>query len=373
MRIGIITIHRIINFGSALQAYALQHYLEKTTEQEIELIDYVFPNSFHKKKKTSLKIIRGWVRITLDYLFEKKWTTIKKFHIFHKEYFKLSKEKYPSLYTLNKRPPIYDIYITGSDQVWNPKTLNNDPCFYLCFAPKEKKKIAFSASFTITRLDDKYKPLIKKRLSEYKYIGIREKKGIDIIKDLHLPNNILIMNTCDPTLLLTQKDYDSLIKNPDIHIEGHYILVYMLMYAFNPYPALEYVLKELQDKTGYNIVVIGDRRFKYHKPYQFIKGIGPSEFLWLVKHASYIVTSSFHGTMFSLIYRKPFYAISPHNEDSRIKDILEIIKLDNRIIFCENKTPLITTSNPYTLQVESLLTKFISSSKDFLGEAIKTV
>ena len=233
MRIGIITIHRLTNFGTALQAFALQRYLQKNTNCYVEIIDYVFPNAFHKNKKTIIKRIRGCARIFLDYIFEKKYRTNKRFKDFQNIYFNLSENTYPDIQSLNNNSPLYDIYITGSDQVWNTRTLKNDPNFYLCFAPKNKPKVAFSACFANDSLDDKYKDSIRERLSNYKYIGVREKSAVDIINDLHISKDILVRNTCDPTMLLSKDDYKEISSESKINIGGNYILVYMLMYAFN--------------------------------------------------------------------------------------------------------------------------------------------
>lgn len=370
MRIGIITIHRLINFGTALQAYALQHYLQEATGYQVEIIDYIFPNSFHKEQKKLIKKIRGNIRLTLDYLFESKHKSNKKFREFQNKYLNLSAEQYPNITSLNENPPLYDIYITGSDQVWNTKTVKNDANYYLCFAPNDKPKIAFSACFANTTLDSKYKASIKERLSRYKYIGVREKSAINIIKDLHLPEDIVVRNTCDPTLLLTKEDYSEIATESKIKIKNSYILVYMLMYAFDPYPALENVIKQVQEKTKLPIIVIGDRRFKYDGKYKFIKGIGPADFLWLFKNASYIITSSFHGTMFSLIYRKPFIAISPNTGDSRIKDILEEIGLTSNLVY-NNEITNINPTDPYSKLIENNIKCFIESSKNFLNKAIK--
>lgn len=144
----------------------------------------------------------------------------------------------------------------------------------------------------------------------------------------------------------------------------------MLMYAFDPYPALENVIKQVQEKTKLPIIVIGDRRFKYDGKYKFIKGIGPADFLWLFKNASYIITSSFHGTMFSLIYRKPFIAISPNTGDSRIKDILEEIGLTSNLVY-NNEITNINPTDPYSKLIENNIKCFIESSKNFLNKAIK--
>lgn len=373
MHIGIITIHRLTNFGTALQAFALQRYLQKNTNYHVEIIDYVFPNAFHKNKKTIIKRIRRWVRLFLDYLFEKRYRCNKKFKDFQNKYFDLSRNIYPNIQSLNNNPPLYDIYITGSDQVWNTKTVKNDPSFYLCFAPKNKPKIAFSACFANDSLDDKYKDSIRERLSNYKYIGVREKSAVDIIKDLHLSKDILVHNTCDPTMLLSKEDYKEISSESKINIGGNYILVYMLMYAFNPYPALENILKKIEDQTGLPIIVIGDHRFRYKGKYKFLKGIGPSDFLWLFEHASYVVTSSFHGTMFSLIYRKPFISISPCTGDCRIKDILEEIGLTSNLVYNNSEDFNITTTNSYTENVERKIKNFIDESKNFLNTAVSQV
>lgn len=370
MRIGIITIHRLINFGTALQAYALQKYLQKTTDHQIEIIDYVFPNSFHKKRKTFVKWLRGNVRLILDYLFEKKLEYNKRSHEFQSRYFNLSVKCYPTVTSLMEDPPLYDIYITGSDQVWNTQAMNNDANFYLCFAPKGKTKIAFSACFANSTLDNNYKSSVKERLSDYKYIGVREKSAVEIIKELQIPQNIIVSNTCDPTFLLSQEDYSEIATESDLKIKENYILVYMLNYAFNPYPALGEVIKRVQKKTGLPIIVIGNRKFRYKGKYKFIKGIGPADFLWLFEHASYVVTSSFHGTMFSLIYRKPFTAISPYTGDSRINDLLEVTGLKNNLVFSNEEKPVFPTINPYTDIVEKRIYKFIESSKEFLNTAI---
>lgn len=370
MRIGIITIHRLVNFGTALQAYALQYYLQKETGHQIEIIDYIFPNSFHHERKRLIKKIRGYVRIILDYMFEKKYEYTHKFLEFQKEYFNLSVQHYTNVTSLSENPPLYDIYITGSDQVWNTKTVKNDPNFYLCFVPQNKPKIAFSACFSNNKIDNRYKSSIKKRLSDYKYIGVREKSAVDIIRDLELPKNIVLCNTCDPTLLLSKEDYSEIASESKLDIKGNYILVYIMMYAFNPYPALSNILEQIQKETGLPIVVIGDSKFRYKGKYKFIKGIGPIDFLWLFEHASYVITSSFHGTMFSLIFRKPFTAISPNTGDCRIKDVLEDIGLTRNLIFNNNENPELEITSPYTNQVEDKLEKFINTSKDFLKTAI---
>lgn len=370
MKIGIITIHRLINFGTALQAYALQYYLQKTTSHQVELIDYVFPNSYHKKRKSFINSVRGIARFLLDCLFEKKFAYNKKFKGFQNNYFTLSNKQYTNATSLSKTPPVYDIYITGSDQVWNTKTVHNDPNFYLCFVPKNKPKIAFSACFANDLLEDEYKESVRERLSSYKYIGVRERSAIDIIKDLHIPQDIVVKNTCDPTLLLSKEDYHNLSANSRLDIKGKYILVYALMYAFNPYPALNEVIKQISERTNLPIIVIGDRRFRYKGKYKFIKGIGPIDFLWLFEHASYIITSSFHGLMFSLIYRKPFTVISTHEGDCRIKDTLYTLGLTDNLVYSNEKKVSIKAINPYTDDANNRLNNFIKSSKDFLDNAI---
>lgn len=372
MKIGIITLHRVPNYGSALQAYALQKYIQQYISDDVELIDYKFPNKFHRNKIGVVKKLIGIVRISLEYLIRKRLKREKLFLLFYNQHLKLTSDYYKDIKQIHDDPPIYDLYVTGSDQVWNVETLKNDPVMYCSFAPQNARKIAFGASFTIKSLPQVYCSDVRRWLSEYSYIGVREYSSLEILDSLPLDEGIKRMCTCDPTLLLDAEDYHVLAKQSVLKIDGDYILIYLLNYAFNPEPAISIIAEMAAKHYDCQIIYFGDRHFDYKGKYETINGIGPCEFVYLFENARFILTSSFHGTMFSLINRKSFIAVLPdrNHNDCRIKDVLKLIGLDANGIESHDENPVVTFSNPFTEEIETNLKKYVDESKVFLQQAV---
>ena len=373
MKIGIITLHRVINYGSALQAYALQKYIEQEKLGEVELIDYVFPNKFHQKKRSFKEWLRHFYCVEIrDMYFRGKREKIKRLREFWQEYYHLSKQQYRTIQEIMDSPPIYDLYLTGSDQLWNVDTLRNDPVPYCEFAPQGARRISYAASFTNNELPEQYKDSIRQRLNKYSHIGVRESSSLDIIKDLNINQNIVVENNCDPTLLLGTKDYDELAINSQISIDGDYILVYALQYAYKPEPALSTAVQQLRNQTNFKFVILDYFKLTLEDGDKIITGIGPCEFCWLFSHARYVVASSFHGTMFSIIYRKPFIVVAPPkgNPDHRINDLLDSLGLGNRYYYSDEPVTDLTIQNPFTIEVERGIEAFKERSKLFLHHAI---
>lgn len=374
MRIGIITLHKVLNFGSALQAYALQHFLEKQGYTETELIDYKYPNKFHKGKfkldKPTIRIFLGTLK---DFIFNKRRDTNRRFRDFYKEYFNLSPQEYKSIEQIEKDPPLYDLYITGSDQVWNVNTLKNDPVMYCSFAPQNAEIISFGSSFTNKTLPVKYQEDVKRRLKRYKKIGVREQSSIEILIDLGLTSHKEVMATCDPTLLLTKEDYHELALKSKLKIEDDFILVYGLTYAYNPEPALSSIVDDVARQLNCKVYTLWFRHPHFKSEHKEIWGIGPCEFCYLFEHAKFIITSSFHGTMFSVINRKPFVSIVPrkNEKDTRIKDFLDKVGLKQNYVFADSTDYQLNMENVYNNSVEDNISSIISESKDFLLSALK--
>ena len=115
-----------------------------------------------------------------------------------------------------------------------------------------------------------------------------------------------------------------------------YILAYLLGYKFNPHPYVDYMVKYLHRKTGYKVVLlnVADTRMWFTPDSVRLRKVGPSEFVYLFKHASLVVTTSFHGTAFSVIYNKPFYALVQSNsQDDRISSLLKLLGLEERLVY----------------------------------------
>ena len=368
MRIGIITLHRVLNFGSALQAYALQLFLEKNGHCDVELIDYMFPNKYHYNKYAiNKRNVRIWLGTLKDYLFKRRKDTIRRFHDFYNDYYHLSSVRYESIEQIEKDPPIYDLYITGSDQVWNYKELKNDPVMYCSFAPLGSKIISFAASFTNKVLPKQYQNEVKKRLERYSKIGVREQSSLNILSDLGLTKDKEVTVTCDPTLLLGKDDYHELALKSELKINDDFILVYGLTYAYDPEPALSTIVDEIADKYKCSVYTLWFRHPHFKTKHKEIWGVGPCEFCYLFENAKFVITSSFHGTMFSVINRKPFISIIPpnNNGDRRIKDFLDNVGLSHNYIHA-NKTFYEATNNFYNQTVEGNISRIIQESKHFL-------
>lgn len=372
MKIGIITLHKVPNYGSALQAYALQHYLQQINQGRVELIDYIYPNKFHYSGETFLKRIKRYGRTIINYFNKAKKQKTRSFRDFYNQYFHLSNHRYNTIKSIYSAPPDYDIYITGSDQVWNPSTLKNDPVMYCTFAPSQKRKIAFGASFTTQSLSVQDMAQVKKWLSDYSFIGVRETSSLNILQQLNLDSKIVQECTCDPTLLLTASDYDSIAENSKLHIEDDFILIYSLGYAFIPDPAISAVAELVTKQFHYKTIFIGDYPIQYKCDTIINNNIGPCEFVYLFKKAKFIITSSFHGTMFSIIYRKPFASILPENaqKDCRIKDILSILNLQRCGVVNNNIHPQICFTSPFTENVEYEINHYINNSKELLKQVL---
>lgn len=332
--VGIITVHRLPNWGSLMQAYALQKIIE-SLGYNCECIDYIYPNDWHIKRgswkpyKISLK-----TRIA-EYLKLRPRTLHELANDFVRDEIKVS-SRYISFESLHQRPPQYDIYVSGSDQIWNWKTMCGDTSYMLDFVPHNKLKISYSSSFSINYIPDDLKEIYIEHLSRYSHISVREMNGQQLIKDLLNRNAKIVL---DPTLLIKKEQWQKLSNKSrwEKKLPNKYILCYTLGYTYNPHQAMAKLLTLYQEKMGYPIIFIGKpvREFKGKK---FImhrsQGIGVYEFLYLIEHASICITSSFHGTAFSVNMGIPFISMIErmNQDDDRIQSFLSSLGLENHLV-----------------------------------------
>lgn len=329
-RIGILTMHRVQNYGSALQAYALQEYITQLG-YDAELIDYLFPNGKHKQHRSLKKVIKStlfrWI-FSLPILRKNK-----RFIRFYSDYYKCSELRFDTPQGLMQYDYPYDILITGSDQVWNPIHILTDTSFFLPFARPHTPKIAYAPSFSVSSIPEGFDSIIRPYIETYSYISVREKSGLDIMKTLTAKEASMV---CDPTLLLTKADWSTLAAQSEIQFNEPYILVYILSYAYNPYPAINTIIEKVQQELDMPLILLDapilDMKFKNAR---FIKDAGPAEFLYLVQHASFIITTSFHGTAFAVNFGIPFYSVIRDRSgfDTRMVDFLETVDADRAIVY----------------------------------------
>ena len=190
MKVGVITCHKVYNYGASLQSYALQHYLKKQGIK-VYLINYL-PDTFRSKynlffvREDRRKIIKKFPILKLLMPLSNRqmlitWGRKRAFNEFDTKYIELSPLSYSSINELRKNPPVADIYIAGSDQVWNTDMNNGrDASYFLDFGDERVKRISYAASFGISNIKEEYKTPIKEWLKRFEAISVREKTGLNI-------------------------------------------------------------------------------------------------------------------------------------------------------------------------------------------------
>ena len=337
--VGIITIHKINNYGSVFQAYALQKVCEDMGFKA-EIIDYKFPNKFHSPNKYKhegdmqpneprwIKLLYGW-----DLMKQHKGleTFVKGFHhLTHKEY--ISPDE------LKNEAPLYDVYITGSDQLWNPRHCNGDPAFLLHFAPNNALKISYAASVGANSIPEDLKSQYKKLLNRYAHISVRENSGVQVVKEVADKKATVVL---DPTLLLNRDQWNK-ISAPKRQFKKKYILCYFLNYTFNAFPYVDELATYMQQQTGYEIVRVARPPHTLGIPHTHHRvGASPEEFLALVRDTEMVLTTSFHGTAFAVNYGKPVFTVvhDRNASDSRQVSLMHNLGLDDQILSITDAMP----------------------------------
>lgn len=316
-KVGILTFHRAINYGAVLQAYALAYYLNSSGYQaEIidyyskDVYDYYKPMYFEFKTyrwKTPLKIIHNG--IYYKYTSEKRRNFLK----FIKNFI-ICSESIKDLKELQLKISSYDYIITGSDQVWSPN-ISKDEAFKvysLAFFDSDKsKKISYAASIGECDIKKEFKDKLSNSLLDYTSISVREQKAKEIIER----KDAVVV--CDPTLLLNEDDWKKLSANSTMKLNQKYIFVYMLEKNND----LIRFVNILSNKKDLSIIYLNKETY-FKKDAAKHCTIDPIDFLSLVKNAEYVVTNSFHGIVFSIIFKKQFLSFLHTTKFSRQTELL---------------------------------------------------
>ncbi len=332
MKIGIITkIGK--NFGAVLQAYALKkklcdmgheaHVIRFTPKISVKSYKVCrFPWRF----RGAVSNVKSLLHFKAHKLSSKRFLEFReKNYDFIGEYF--CDEQ------IESNSPDCDVYITGSDQVWNPK-ISFDRTFYCMFANGKQnvRTASYAASIGLRKIPEVYKNDFKARVEKIDFVSVRESRACEILNEMGIDSRI----APDPTLLLTKEEWDCVAKET---VKSPYILCYFVALP----DGVEQIVKSVKEKLGLTVVnlmyseessKIGDVK---------IRDAGPEEFLGLFKNASFVITSSFHGTVFSIINTKPFMTAVYSQTGSRVWELLSTMGLENRIFdsSCEDVTPFV--------------------------------
>ncbi|MBP1617631.1 MAG: Polysaccharide pyruvyl transferase [Bacteroidetes bacterium] len=325
--IGILTFHASHNYGSMLQAYALQTVLLDwgydckiiNFRSDRQRIIYPEPGKFPQNKR--------WKRPFLFLLDLPYLSSLKKKYFYFEDF--LQKElnltpEYATLEEIEKDIHQFDILISGSDQIWNLSCQDFDWAYFLPFTNKIKK-IAYAPSIgpNVKKIiENKGISIAQDYIRQYDCISAREMGTADFIKQISGKNAEVVL---DPTALV-HKDHWLKFISPDPIVKEEYIFLYAPGYNKDICESA----KKLSEVLNIKVVVSLPPDYKYFYPSFIYKcDVGPKEFLNLLYNARVVISGSFHAVLFSIYFSKPFYAING-NKDNRISNILSKLGLENR-------------------------------------------
>ena len=376
-KIGIITILKVNNYGAELQAYATQCILNKLG-WSAEIIDYLFyKNPEFKKTKMARPLFpMGNGKWLKEHLFPilngmrelryAKSNKVRKerFARFHRENTALSKT-FKSMDELYRATFDYDVYMVGSDQVWNPGIYSSLEPYFLTFAPKGKKRVSYASSFGVSDIPEVAKPFYRKQLAEFSAISVRENTAVDLVKQLSGRDAQWVL---DPTLLLSAAAWRQVCSD-----RYNDLPPFVLVYELTPCAYIAELAKYIAKEKKLSIVRICKSAAREDENSDFLDVVdaGPAEFLELFGKAAFIVTNSFHGTAFSINFNKSFYTVIPHRKknNSRQQSLLGMLDLKERMIWENSEYPDLNEGIDYT-HVNMLLDTERDKSIKYLKEAI---
>ena len=327
MKAGLVTFYHIHHYGALLQAAATERAVE-SLGGECEIIDYyVNQNNDLFRKPTGVGSAAADVHTALHY--KALRDRYQRFERFSKDHLRISGHRFESLEELRSAELPYDLILSGSDQIWNPKIFPDgrfDPVFFGAFSTR--RKIAYAPSFGVPHIPEGMEEELRSYLESFSHISVRERQGREIVKEITGKDVPVVL---DPTLLLTAEQWSAMAAPLDR--SGGYILCYCIS---KPGTLAPYI-QRLAEETGLPVVQLCGIRQKVHPRAVCVLDAGPSEFLGLFQNASYVCTNSFHGTVFSVQFQKPFFtAVAPSElaapESSRTFSILSRLGLTERII-----------------------------------------
>ncbi len=337
MKIGIIThFYKSTNYGGILQSYALVKKLE-LMGHDAEQLCYIMSIeklnekriSFKKYKRKAYVFIKRVAKFILRYKSIIGITPkAKAFELWSKSYINQSSNVYTTK-NIKKSVDKYDVFITGSDQVWNYSWYDKN--FFLSFVPKRKKKIAYAASIGHSQLYGKQRKIFKRHLKTFDAVSVREKDAVQLIKDISPVGANWVL---DPVFLLEKEEWLK-VASPN-QIKGKYVFCYFL----HNNPKQMTLAEEYAKNMGLKIVFIADMFKEIETSFGDIRieNAGPGQFLSLINCADVVFTDSFHASAFSCIFEKNFFVFGRDDAkgmNKRIESLITLFECEDR--FCDSE------------------------------------
>lgn len=328
MKIGIITYNRIYNFGSVLQTYALNKYLNNQGVNA-ETINYV--QEYQEEKNQSLYFPNGSImnffrNVQIHHYHKQLERSRNGFHEFRNNYIQESPKQYDKQH-MDELNDKYDLFICGSDQIWNQRYAGFDVNYLLSFVKDKQRCISYAASIGNSQLTEEESKTIESHLKDFKYISVREDSAANLIEPLiHRRPDVVV----DPVFLLTEGQWNEITTSSRINKP------YALCYFIGDIPGMRQFAREMQRNVKMDLVVIRMNLRDWIGRYIRLYETTPSEFVDLIRSANIVFTNSYHATAFSIIFKKKFWVYSYQQKgfssQTRIEYLLELCGLPERMI-----------------------------------------
>ena len=372
MKIDSITLHRAENYGSVLQTLALQVKLEELGH-DVHVLDY-YPERFtnkgllrrlrNKSEKLKNPIFLQAAKILIypsylrkNYVFS---NFIEKYIHLKGSSFQTNEEAAQKL--------TFDAgaYCTGSDQVWNSHWNEGiEKSLFLDFVPKGKLVFSYASSIGLSELPQNEIEETRKLLQKYEYLSVREDSGVKILRELGRND---VVQCLDPTLLLTKEEWDRYVDKHGKQTD------YILTYNLHHDARIDRYAEELSQKYHLPIWNISYNWHDVVRKGHLCWCPSVERFLWLIKNARYVIADSFHATVFSIIFERPFVTITPDIASSRISSLLRMLGIEECNLSAFSDTSVIETPIDYKKVKQALIAeqvksmeylKMVTSTKDF--------
>ena len=337
-KVGLITYYGD-NYGGVLQAYALQQMV-KANHFDCEIIsnDFLNKKSGREKRKDKLANLVAAIKNPSDYLGKRRIyhqnapqiaSKAKKFEMFRRENLCINKTGYASYDEYLENTPQYDVYLCGSDQIWNPNLYCDNGFYFAEFAPEHALKISYASSIGLSKVNKKQAAFMAPLLNRLDIISTREQKGAEIINTISEKTATVVL---DPTLLLDADEWSEIASAR--MIEEPYVFCYL----FGEREYVATVKEQVKEMTGMKVVCIPFVPRELSSDDEKLFDVGPAEFISLIKNASLVLTDSFHATAFSINLKTPFISLCRFDKcdrrsmNDRLVTILDMVGLSDRLV-----------------------------------------
>lgn len=367
MKIGILTFHRAHNYGAMLQAYALSQTI-KELGHDAEFVDYRQPKVDEAYRLFSFVPYRHSAPVNMLKTFISRILTFVRrskrygnFRKFGKRYLPQSETYVPHTKFSTK----YDVLVFGSDQIWTTRFLKNfDPILWGDIDVRCGKKITYAPSMEMASLTKEQQAFCKKHLDNYEFISVRE----DLMKDMLSPlTKKDIEVVIDPVFLRDKTEYERLASGSKLKLPDHYILVYSIG---NATAELKSIVNKVSAELKLPVYFLCSEVGMKSSPNR-LDTAGPVDFLKAFSGADFVITTTFHGTAFSVLFEKPFYSLRRSGLSGRAESLLSKLGLEKNLISNSEEASVMTCPKTDYCKVKERVSELRNNALTYLNKTLK--